>query len=289
MFPTLAVVKEHHPFYLCPADGASLWLGQGLVALGAGTHVATLQKDAGPLLAQAHGAAAGGNAAFLNVELTHPFLLMLLELLQHAPLLPPLPVVHILLPQDEEERGTGRNPEDDSQNPPEFDAIRLLPQQGVVVQAGEKVTKALLGGLELDEIVIQHQLSHTGGALSHPQHLLRLMDAFGSLATDEVANDAGQGLDCRVEVLVSGLQVQLSSVEWTHNPHGGSDGVVMRPQGKRNGVGALVDDFLCVVPAHKHDFCHSTPVSFNVPVELWTLHLSDKCGSEQSLRIVSYC
>lgn len=40
--PTSAVVKRHHPVYSGPADGAFLWLWQGVVALGAGTHMTTL-------------------------------------------------------------------------------------------------------------------------------------------------------------------------------------------------------------------------------------------------------
>ncbi len=116
------------------------------------------------------------------------------------------------LPQDEEQRGASGDAEDDSQNPPKSDAVPLLPEKRLVVQPSEKITEALFGRLELDQVVIQDQLSYTRDAVSQPQHLLGFMDALGSFPADEVANDVGQGLDCGVEVLVGGLQVQLRSV-----------------------------------------------------------------------------
>lgn len=72
--------------------------------------------------------------------------------------------------------------------------------------------EALLGRLEFDQVVIQDQLSYTRHAVSQTQHLLSFVDALGSFPADEVADDTGQGLDCRVEVLVGRLQVQLCSV-----------------------------------------------------------------------------
>lgn len=112
------------------------------------------EKHAGPFLAQADSTAGGGHAAFLNVEITHTFPLMFLELLEQAPFLLNLPVVHVSLPQDEEERGAGGDAEDDGQDPPQSDALPLLPQKGVVVQTSEEITEALLGRLELDQVVV---------------------------------------------------------------------------------------------------------------------------------------
>ena len=178
---TLAVVQRHHSVYSCPADGAFLWLWQGVIAPSTRTHVTTLQEHAGALSAQAHGAAGGRHAALVHVEFTNAFLLLLLEFLQHAPLLPTLLVMHVSLPQDVGEHGSGGDPGDESQNPPESHALRLLPQEGVVVQPGEEVREALLGRLELDEVVVQHQLAHPRDAVAHPQHLLGLVDALGPL------------------------------------------------------------------------------------------------------------
>lgn len=237
---------------MCPADGAFLGLRQGLVARAAGTHVTTLQEHTGALLAQAHRTAGGGHAAFLDVEFTHTLLLTLLELLEHAPLLLLLSVVHVLFPQDEEQHGTGGDAEHNSQTPPEFDAVRLLPQKRLVVQTSEEIAEALLGRLELEEVVVQHQLSHACDALSQTQHLLSFVDALRPFAADEVAYDAGQRLDCGVEVLIGGLQVQLGGIEGTYDPHCSSDVFIMRPEGERDRVDALVDDFLCVVPVHTH-------------------------------------
>lgn len=209
---TLAVVKRHHPVYSRPADGAFLWLWQGVVARATGTHMTTLQKHTGALPAQAHSTAGGRHAALLQVEFTHTFLLLLLELLQHAPLSLTLSVVSVSLPQDEDERRAGGDAEDDGQNPPQSDAVVLLPEKSVVVQPGEEVLEALFGRLDLDQVVVQDQLSHARDAVPQPQHLLGLVDALGSFTADEVADDVGQGLDCGVEVLISGLQVQLGGV-----------------------------------------------------------------------------
>lgn len=182
------------------------------MALGTGTHVTTLQKHTGPFPGQADSTACRRHAALLYVEFTHTSLLLLFELLQHAPLLLALSVVHVALPQDEEERGTSGDAENNSQNPPQSDAVPLLPEESVVVQPSEKITEALFGRLELDQAVIQDQLSDTCDAVTQPQHLLSLVDALWSLPADEVADDVGQGLDRGVEVLVGGLQVQLCSV-----------------------------------------------------------------------------
>lgn len=70
-----------------------------------------------------------------------------------------------------------------------------------------------------------------------------------------------------MEVLVSRLQVQLCSVERSDDAHCGGDIVVMRPEGERNCVGALVDDFLCVIPEKELDnydcfACNQGPLSF---------------------------
>lgn len=114
-------------------------------------------------------------------------------------------MVDVPFPQDEEECGTSGDTEDNGQNPPQPDAVPLLPEERLVVQPSEEVTEALFGRLELDQAVIQDQLSHTCEAVSQPQHLLSFVDALGSLPADEVADNAGQGLDCGVEVLVGGL------------------------------------------------------------------------------------
>lgn len=121
-------------------------------------------------------------------------------------------MVDVPLPQDEEEHGTGSDAEDNSQNPPQPDAVPLFPEERLVVQPSEEVAEALLGRLQLDQVVVQDQLAHTCDTVSQPQHLLSFVDALGSFPTDEVANDAGQGLDRGVEVLVGGLQVQLCGV-----------------------------------------------------------------------------
>lgn len=207
-----------------------------------------LQEHTGPLSTQAHGAAGGRHAALVQVEFSQTLPVLLFELLEHALLLLTFSVMNILLPQDEEEGGTSSHAKDDSQNPPQSDAVSLLPEKRIVVQPSEKVTETLFGRLELDQVVVEHQLSYACDAVSKPQHLLRLLDAFGSFPADEVADDVGQGLDRGVEVLVGGLQVQLGSIERTHDPHCSGDVIIMRPEGKWNCVGALVDHFLRVVP-----------------------------------------
>lgn len=172
----------------------------------------TFQKHAGAFPAQTHGTAGGGNAALLDLEFLHAPLLLLLELLYKSPRLSALPVVNVALPQHEEERGTGGKPKHNEQNPPHPHAVRLLPQEGLIVLPGEKVTEARFGRLELDQVVVQDQLSHSCHALPHSQHLLCFVDPFRSLSADEVADDVGQGLDARVEILIGGLQVQLCCV-----------------------------------------------------------------------------
>jgi len=174
--------------------------------------MATLEEHTGPLPAQADGAAGGRQAALLDVEFTHTLLLLLLELLEHAPLLLALSVVEVSLPQDQEERGARRDAKDNSQNPPQSDAVALLLEKRLVIQSCEEIAKALFGRLELDQVVVQDELANTCDAVSQPQHLLRFMDALGSLPTDEVADHVGKGLDGGVKVLVRGLQVQLCSV-----------------------------------------------------------------------------
>ncbi|TNN84436.1 hypothetical protein EYF80_005429 [Liparis tanakae] len=154
----------------------------------------------------------------------------------HAPLLLALSVVEVPLPQDEEERGARRGAEDDRQDPPQSDAVALLLEERLVVQPREEVAEALFGRLELDEVVVQDQLAHAGDAVSQPQHLLRLVDALGSLPADEVADDVGKRLDGGVEVLVRGLQVQLGGVERAYDPNRGGDAVIVRAERKGNGV-----------------------------------------------------
>ena len=75
---------------------------------------------------------------------------------------------------------------------------------------------------------------------------------MGRSPADEVSDNTGQGLDRGVEVLVGGLQVQLCSVQGTDDPHKGRDVLVVRPEGKRDSVGSLVDDLLCAVPVQRH-------------------------------------
>lgn len=249
---TSAVVERHHPVYRRPADGALLRLRQDVEALDARAHVTALQEHAGPLPAQAHGAAGGRHAALLHVELAHAPLLLLLELLQQAPLLPARPVAVVLLPQDVQEGGTGSGAEHDGQNPPQPHAVPLLPEEGVVIQPREEVAEALLGRLQLDQVVVEDQLADARDGLPQPQHLLGFVDALGPFPADEVADDVGQRLEGGVEVLVRGLQVQLRSVQRADDPDRGSDPVVGRPERERNRVGALVDDFLCVVPVHRY-------------------------------------
>lgn len=120
--------------------------------------------------------------------------------------------MHVLLPQDVEERGAGSHAEHNRQNPPESNAGPLLPQERLVVQPSEEITEALFGWLELNQVVIQDQLSDSCDAVTHTQHLLGFVDAFWSLPADEVTNNTGQGLDCGVEVLVGGLQIQLRCI-----------------------------------------------------------------------------
>lgn len=250
---TLAIVQTDHPVYRRPADGTFLWLGQGVVALGAGAHVAALKEDAGALAAQAHGAAAGRHAALLQLQLAHAPPLLLLELLQHAPLPLDLPAVGVALPQDEAERGAGGDAEDRRHDAPHPHAAALLPQQSLVVQPRQEVAEALFGWLQLDQVVVQDQLADARHAVAQPQHLLRLVDAFGPLATDEVADDAGQRLVGGVEVGVGGLKVELGGVQRTHDAHCCGNVVVVGAEGKRHCVGALVNDFLCVAPGRSKD------------------------------------
>lgn len=125
-----------------------------------------LQEHTGAFPAQADSTAGGGHAALLYVEFAHTFPLLLLELLENAPLLLPPPAPHVLPPQDEDERGEGRDAKREGQDSPQSDAVPLLPQERLVVQPGEEVMEALLGRLELDQVVIQDQLSHARHAVS---------------------------------------------------------------------------------------------------------------------------
>lgn len=172
----------------------------------------TLQEHAAALPAQTHAAAGGRNAAFLHLEFTHALPLLLLELLQDALLLPALPAENVPLPEHEEESGAGGESKHEGQDPPHPDAVHLLPQERRVVLPGEEIAEALFRWLQLDQVVIQDQFSHSRQAVANSQHLLRLVDPFGSFSADEVADDVGQGLDCGVEVLIGGFQVQLRCV-----------------------------------------------------------------------------
>lgn len=245
---TLAVVQVDHPVDGRPADGTLLWLGQRLVALAAGAHVAALQEDAGALAAQAHGAAAGRHAALLHVHLAQAPPLLLLELLQHAPLPLGLPALGVAPPQHEEQRRAGGGAQEDRGEAPQPHAAALLPQQGLVVQPRQEVAEALLGRLQPDQVVVQHQLADARHAVAQPQHLLRLVDALGPLAADEVADDAGQRLVAGVEVGVGGLQVELGGVQRAHDAHRGADAFVVGAEAEGHRVGALVDDLLSVAP-----------------------------------------
>lgn len=172
----------------------------------------TLQKNAGALATQTDAAGVGRHAALIHLQFTHPLLLLLAELLQHVALLPAALVVLVAPPQDEEQRGTGGDAEHNGQDPPQPDAVALLPEEGVVVQPAQEVAEALLGRLQLNKVVVEDQLADASHTVAHTQHLLGFVDAFGSFPTQEVADDAGQGLDRGVKVLVGGLQVQIHSV-----------------------------------------------------------------------------
>ncbi|KAK6308326.1 hypothetical protein J4Q44_G00215970, partial [Coregonus suidteri] len=158
----LAVIKRYYPLYRCPADRALLWLWKSLVALVTGTDMPTLQEHTATLPAQTHRTGTRGNTSLLYIQLPHPLPLMLLELLQDVLLLPPLSVVNPLLPQDEEERRRSYHTKHRGQDPPDSDAALLLLHQGVIVQSAEEVPQALLGRLELHQVVVQHQLPDPG-------------------------------------------------------------------------------------------------------------------------------
>lgn len=204
-----AVVKRHHPVDRRPADRAELRRRQGVAALDAGAHVATLQEDAGALAAQADAADVGRQAALVHVQLPQPLLLLPGEGLQHHALLPAPPVVLVAPPQDVEQRGAGGHAQQEGEHLPQPQAAALLPQEAVVVQPGQEVAEALFGRLQLDQVVVEDQFADARHAVADAQHLLGLVDAFGPFAAQEVADGAGQRLGRGVEVLVRGLQIQL--------------------------------------------------------------------------------
>ena len=150
--------------------------------------MATLQEDAGALGAQTDAAGAGGHISLIYLQLVHALPLLLLELLEGAALLLTLAPQRPLPPQNVEQCSAGGQPEQARQQPPEPSPALLLAQQRGVVLPTQEVAQALLGWLQLDHVVVQHQLAHAGHALAQPQHLLGLADALGPLAADEVAD-----------------------------------------------------------------------------------------------------
>lgn len=198
--------------------------------------MATLQEDTRPGVAQADDA-----RVLWAIPTRRAHLLQLLQ-----PLL--LPVAAVLLVQEDKEDGAGGKAKQDGQDPPEPDAGLLLPQQAVVIQAAQVVSQALLGGLQLDGGVVQDQLPHPGQHGPHLQHLLRLLDAFGPLPTDVVANHVREGLDRGVELLVHRLQAELCRVQGFQHPDSDAGFFVLGRQVKRGRVGPLVDDLRVVVP-----------------------------------------
>lgn len=210
----------------------------------------TFQEDAGALAAQADAAGVGGEAALVHVQLAQALLLLLGEGLQQAALLPAAPALIVAPPQDEEEGGAGGHAKQEAEHPPQSQAGALPAEEAVVVQPTQEVAEALLGRLQLDQVVVEDQLAHARHAGAHAQHLLRLVDAFGLFPAQEVSDDAGQGLGRGVEVLVGGLQIQVRGLQRTNDADGGCDIAIVRRQGERDRVGALVDDFLCAVPAN---------------------------------------
>lgn len=63
-------------------------------------------------------------------------------------------------------------------------------------------------------------------------------------------DDTGQRVGRGVKVLVGGLQIQVGGLQWTNDTDGGRDIIIVRRQSEWDRVGALVDDFLCAVPAN---------------------------------------
>lgn len=232
-----AVVQRHHPGNQLTADGAVGGAGQGLVTLPTGTHMATLKENAGAAVAEADHAGAGGVPSGS-------------EALQHPTDPTLLPVPPVLFAQNKEEEGAAGQPAKGRQDLPEPDA-RLLPlQQRLKAQAAEVVAQALLGGQQLDGAVVQDQLANASEGRPDGQHLLGLLDAFGPLSAEVVANGVGEGLHRGVESLVDRLQAELCSGQGLYDPHGHIGGP-LTPQGhqiERDRVCPLVDDFFVVVP-----------------------------------------
>lgn len=148
--------------------------------------MATLQENAGFGAAQADHTGVFEGLAALRVCQA---LLGLPEFLLHLPEVLPLPVVPVLLPQEEEEDGAGGKAKNDRQDFPKPDTGLLFLQQGLKIQGAQVVGHALLRGLQLDGGIVQDQLSHPGQGRAHLQHLLRLLDSLGTLPADVVAND----------------------------------------------------------------------------------------------------
>lgn len=210
----------------------------------------TFQEDAGALAAQTDAADVGGEVALVHIQLLQSLLLLPGELLQQDALLPAPPVALVAAPQDEEERGAGGGAEQDGEDLPQSHAAALLLEEVVVVQPAQEVAETLFGRLQFDQVVIEDQFADAGHAVADAQHLLGFVDAFGSLPAQEVADDAGQRLGRGVEVLVRGLQIQIGGLQRTNDTDGGCDIIIVGRQSERDCVGALVDDFLCAVPAN---------------------------------------
>lgn len=125
--------------------------------------------------------------------------------LAHLPQALLLLVAAVLLVQEEEEQGTGGEAENGRQDFPEPDVGFLLLKQGVEILAAQVILHPLLGGLQFDGVIVQDQLSHTGEYRPHLQHLFRLLDAFGTLPADVMADDVCEGLHGGVEFLIDCL------------------------------------------------------------------------------------
>lgn len=162
----------------------------------------TLEEDTGLEVAQTHNTGALQTLPVLGRGLAQQLGLMFKELFLELLLAQALPPLKVLLPQDEEEGGTGGKAKHQDQDLPEPDT-RLLPvQQAVEVLAAQIVLHALLGGLQADRVVVQDQFTNPCEGGSHLQHLLCLLDAFGPLPTDVVADGICEGLHRGVELLV---------------------------------------------------------------------------------------
>lgn len=244
----LTVIQRDNPVYCSPAYGTFLRFGQGPIALLTGTHVTTLQKHARALTVQAYCACSRRQILLRQVELLQTFALPLPVLIQQAALFPPLLSQHVLPPQQVEQCGTGSQAKQHRQDPPDPQATLLLTQERVVVQAAEEVPQALFRGLKTNQVVVQHQLPYACHAGTQTQHFFSLLDALRTLAADEVADDVGQRLLGGVEVLIGGLQIQFSCIEWTDHSYCCGNSVIVWGEVKGHGVGALVDDLFTIIP-----------------------------------------